>query len=177
MATNEYTYGTVARVEALVGDVVASRTFAAGTTPKLSQVEQLLDDSASELHAALADGGWPIQTLTNLTINAPRAVGWLAQLNAFGACALVLQSLPYEAQASALPDAPPSRGNWFRKRFEDGLDRIRKGSFLSTMGLTRTGRLDKVFAGSQENADGETKLPFFKRGMDDYEGSRELTEA
>lgn len=176
MAVGDFTYGTVARVQALVGDVVAARTFGTGTFPTLVQVEGFLDDVASELHAALADGGWPIQTLTNLTTNAPRAVGWLAALNAFGACALVLQSLPYEAQASALPDAPPSRGNWFRKRFEDGLDRIRKGNFLAIMGLARTNRIDRIFAGSQENADGEIKLPFFSRGMDDDPGSRSLTE-
>lgn len=177
MAVGANTYGTVARVEALVGDVVASRTFGTGTIPTLVQVELLLDDVAAELHAALAEGGWPIQTLANLTINAPRAVNWLALLNVYGACALVLQSLPYEAQASALPDAPPSRGNWFRKRFEDGIERIRTGNFLASMGLTRTGRLEKIYAGSQENADGETKLPLFTRGMDDYPGSRSLTEA
>ena len=76
-----------------------------------------------------------------------------------------------------MPDAPPSRGNWFQKRFEDGLKQIISGNFLAVMGLTRTGRYELVFAGSQEDEDGNTKLPLFTRGMDDYPGSRNLTEA
>ena len=176
MAVGTNTYGTVAKVEALVGDVVASRLFTTGTVPTLAQVEAFLDDIASELHGALAQGGYAVQTKTNLTTNAPRAVDWLSLLNAYGACALVLQTLPYEAQAAALPDAPPSRGNWFRKRYEDGLERIRKENFLAVLGLTRTKRYDMVYAGSQENEDGEEKLPLFTRGMDDYPGSRSLTE-
>ncbi len=174
MSVGAYTYGTVAKVEALVGDVVASRTFATGTVPALARVEAFLDDTASLMRAALAQGGYAIQTKTALTASAPRAVDWLSLLNVYGACALVLQSLPYEAQSAALPDAPPSRGNWFQRRFEDGLERIRKEGFLAVMGLTRTGRYDLVFAGSQEDSDGDEKQPFFKRGQDDYAGSRTL---
>lgn len=174
MSVGTYTYGTVAKVEALVGDVVASRTFGTGTVPTLAQVEAFLDDTASQVHTALAQGGYAIETKTALTTSAPRAVDWLSLLNIYGAAALVLQTLPYEAQAAALPDAPPSRGNWFQKRFEDGLERIRKEGFLAIMGLTRTGRYDKVFAGSQEDSDGNEKAPFFSRGMDDYPGSRSL---
>ena len=174
MTVGSYTYGTVAKVEALVADVVASRVFATGTVPTLAQVEAFLDDTASQIHATLAEGGYTIPTKTALTASAPRAADWLSLLNVYGACALVLQTLPYEAQSAALPDAPPSRGNWFQKRFEDGLERMRKGNFLAVMGLTRTGRYDLVFAGSQEDDDGEEKHPFFKRGMDDYVGSRTL---
>lgn len=175
MAVAATTYGTVAKVEALVGDVVASRTFTSGTVPTLAQAESFLDDIASQIHAAMAEGGYTPPTATVLSIDAPRASGWLSLLNVQGACALVLQSLPYEAQAAALPDAPPSRGNWFQKRFEDGLEQVR-GNFLLFLGLSRSGRLDKVFAGAQEDSDGNTKLPLFKRGMDDYPSSRSLTE-
>ncbi|KAF0138174.1 MAG: hypothetical protein FD153_1481 [Rhodospirillaceae bacterium] len=177
MGISSYSFGTVARVEALVGDVVASRAFATETTPTLAQVEMFLDDAASEMHSAMAEGGYSLVTAVQLAIDAPRAANWLALLNTYGACAMALQSLPYEAQAAALPDAPPSRGNWFRKRFEDGLERIRKSNALARMGLARMGRYDKVFAGSQEDEDGNEKLPFFKRGQFDYEGSRDLTEA
>ncbi len=177
MAVGVYTYGSVARVQSLVGDVVASRTFGTGTVPTLVEVELFLDDIASQIHAAMAEGGYTVPTAAVLTTSAPRAAGWLGMLNSLGACALVLQSLPYEAQAAALPDAPPSRGNWFQRRFEDGLKRIAEGNFLATLGLTRTGRYDAIFAGGQEDEDGNEKLPFFKRGMDDYPGSRSLVDS
>ncbi len=175
MAVGDSTYGTVARVQALVGDVVASRTFGTTTVPTLVQVESFLDDTASEMHAAMAEGGYIALTATALGTTAPRAANYLALLNSYGAAALVLQSKPYEAQTAEIPDAPPTRAGWFRKRFQDGLTQI-KGNFLTYLGMTRSGRLDKVFAGSQEDSNGNEKYPFFKRGMDDYPGSRYLSD-
>ncbi len=176
MTLGSYTYGTVARVEALAGDVVASRTFGTGTTPTLAQVETLLDDIASEMHMAMAAAGYTIPTSAEVTANAPRAAGWLALTNSYGACALVMQSLPYEAQTAALPDAPPSRGNWFRKRYEDGLKQI-KGGVLATLGLSQSTAVSELpYAGQRLDDDGNVKLPLFTRGMSDYPGSRELTE-
>ncbi len=171
MAVGSFTYGTVARVEALVGDVVASRTFATGTTPKLAQVETFLDDTAAEIHAAMAEAGYTVPTSAEATTSAPRAANWLALINTYGAAAMVLQSVPYESQAPEVSEAPNSRSGWFYKRFKEGLEKI-SGRFLANLGLT-VGKpsSDLLVVTSYKNSDGDIKTPLFKRDTFDYPGS------
>jgi len=172
VALGTYTYGTVARVEALVGDIAASRTFATGTTPKLAQVEQFLDDTAAEIHAAMAEAGYTPPLPATVTADAPRASNWLALINSYGACALVLQSMPYEAQAGEESDAPNTRLSWFNKRFRDGLKKILESRFLAELGLSITNPSSNLLKiTSWKNSDGDIKTPLFKRTTFDYPGS------
>lgn len=172
MGVSTYTYGTVARVEALVGDIVASRTFTTGTTPKLAQVETFLDDTAAEIHAAMAEAGFTPPLATAVATDAPRASNWLALINSYGACALVLQAMPYEAQGGEESEAPNARLSWFNKRFRDGLKKILESRFLAVLGLSAGApSSDLLKITSWKNADGDIKTPLFKRTTFDYPGS------
>ena len=175
MTVGSYTYGTVARVQAMIGDLVASRVFATGTVPTLVEVETILDDVASEIHATMSENGYPTPTSTTLTTNAPRIAGYLANLNSLGAAAQILFTIPSMAASPTAEDAPSSRANWFRKRFQEGMESL-VGDYLARLGLARSTSAFRVFAGSAEDANGNVKKPLFKRGETDYPTSRQLTE-
>ena len=91
MAVGANTYGTVAGVEKLVGDLVASRTFGAGTVPTLAQVEGILDDVASDLNRELESAGY---TVPVTSVDAT-ALAFLRASNNYGAAAVVLGMLPF----------------------------------------------------------------------------------
>lgn len=165
MAVDSNSYGTVARVEARVGDLVASRTFTTGTVPTLAQVETFIDDVAARINGELRVHGY---TVPVATADDPEAFNWLRAANSAGAAAMVLNSVPGE---SIDPDAPGGevtrvRGLW--AEVNAVLKAIKDGSFPATR--TVTSKVMKAYAGSQEDADGNETSPAFTRERTSYPG-------
>jgi hypothetical protein len=166
MAVGANTYGTVARMEALIGDLVDSRAFSTSTTPKLAQVEVLLDDVASEINVLLEEGLYAIPVAV---ADDPVAHAYLVSINSFGAAVLVLGTLP----EGSFAEEGDGRAATYAKAYSNGLMLIRRQGLKAARAENRFAR---TFAGSQEDSDGNKKLPIFKRGRFDYPGSRGLTE-
>ena len=94
MAVHADAYGTVARVEALVGDVVASRTFSTTTTPTKAQVEDIISDVGHELNNYLKTFGYTAPATSTDTY----AHAQLIAANNGEAAARVLATTPTAAQ-------------------------------------------------------------------------------
>lgn len=172
MTIDSYSYGTEAGCEQKAGWVVPDRDFDATSVPSDTEVHNIIDTVASEIHQALAEAGYPIQTKSDVTTNAPRAVKWLEQLNELGAAADIIQNFGIAGD----PEDNSRPAGYWRKRFEDGLKRIRGGA-LSHLGLSRDRDLSAYLVGtSYKNTDGDIKKPFFKRGQFNAPGSTALTE-
>ena len=175
MALDADTYGTIADVEALVGDIplntTTARTFSITTTPTLAQAEGYLDEVAAELNSALEFVGY---TIPVKVADDKSAFNLLARANNAGASVLVLDSIPAEAYQG---DEPPSQGR--RGNLDSILKRILKLIYDEKLPATKSGtgtRLDAVKIGSELDSDGDTKKPIFTRAMSDFPSSRSLTE-
>ena len=123
MPISPNTYATVAQVEIMVGDIVPNRTFSVTTTPTLSQVETLLDLTASELNRELRAAGYtaPLSTGTD-----PIEHNWLTYINMSGASAQVLQSFPMVAITLDSEDAGNNRAQNLQRVFDRGLTTIQE---------------------------------------------------
>ena len=176
MAVDGNSYGTVAAVESLVGDIpvntVTARTFSTSTIPTTAQVEAFIDDVADELNSCLSFIGYttPVVLATD-----PFAYGLLARANNAGAAAMVLDSVP--AESYAVPgDETPARGR--KEHFESILRRVLKRITDETIAATKASggtRLSDFRIGSEKDSDGETNKPIFTRKKSDFPGSRSLT--
>lgn len=167
MAVGAYCYGTVAGVQQKVGWVVPARTFGASTMPTTTEVENILDQIAAEIHAKLVEAGYPASTTATVLANAPRVSKWLEQLNEAGACAEIVMSF-------AIAGDPESGGNpsgYWKDRYERGLEMI-AGRFLNDLGLTRTNALSAhLVSGSTYDTDGNEKHALFKRKLFEVPGA------
>jgi len=170
MATSSNTYGTSTGIERLVGDIVLSRTFTTTTVPTSAQVDLFLDQTAADLNVTLAGAGYtaPVSTSSD-----PITHRWLESVNEMGAAALILGSIPMTAIAPGVEDAGSNRMEMFQAQFNRALTRIEEQKISAARGRSRLGA---VFSGSQEDTDGNRKLPIFKRGADKTPGTRPLTE-
>lgn len=170
MAVASSTYGTVARVEARVGDIVSGRSFGASTQPTLTQVEALLDDVAEEMNAVLDMQGYdtPIDESED-----PFAFGWARRANSSGAAALVLDTVPGPSFDPESPDVFSNRKNSLHAEFKRFLDAVMNGTLQATRSTKRS---DRFVVGSRTNEDGERKLPIFTRDHTRYPGRESLTE-
>lgn len=172
MAVGDYTYGTVAGIQEKAGWVVASRTFSGTTIPTDTQVEDWLDQIAAEIHAKLAEAGYPIQTKANVTTNAPRAVKWLENLNEAGVCAEIIMSYAVAGD----PEANENPSGYWKAKYKNGLKMI-AGTFLHHLGLSKErDSSDLLVCTSVLDEDGNEKHPLFKRDMFDYPGARSIVE-
>ena len=167
MTVGANTYGDVAGIQRLIGDIVESRTFGTGTVPTLAQVEAELDNAAAELNNALDQAGFTVPV--NAT-DYPTARAFLKAANEYGAAAVLLSTVPSEGYDpnEEVENAPTTRAEAYGNKFKSALKAIREYRIRAGM---RVGRLSRVFAGSQEDEDGNEKKPIFTRGMDAYPGS------
>jgi len=163
-------YGTVAEVEALVGDLVESRVFGASTIPTLAQVTAFLVSVAAELDVELKSAGYVVPV--DIAVD-PEAYAFLKTVNAYGACLLALASLPAEAELTEGQEGLRTRAQTFNVLYQRALKRIKERTFPATSANLK---MTQMFAGSQEDEDGNVKLPIFSRGHFDYPGSRSLIE-
>jgi thioredoxin-like negative regulator of GroEL len=167
MAVDANTYAEHEDVERLIGDIVESRLFTTGTVPTLAQVETELDNAAADLNRELDAAGYTVKVVL---ATYPTAYAFLKAANAYGAAAVLLSTVPSygynpddEVEAAA-----ESRPTTYSRKFEAAKKAIREHRIRAAL---RKGRLADVFAGSQEDEDGNEKKPIFKRGMDEYPGA------
>ena len=165
MGLGIYTYGTVARVQTLGGDAVALRVFATGTVPTLAEVESILDDIAAEIVMVLQKAQYTLETAANLIINQPRVHEYLRMLNSVGAAAVVLETLPSVAIMAGEEGEGGGRATSLRRRYLSGLKLIREGRLSATRSI-----VEKAWAGSAQDDEGNVKEPAFTRAMTDYPG-------
>ena len=175
MSVNSYTYGTVKGVHRRIGWIVPNRQMFDGeSVPTAEDVEQTLDQAASEIHMRLARAGYPVNTAATLSADSPRAYAWLQALNEDGAGATLLGSLP---QAFDPDTSGPNAYKVLQGKWDNGLKLIDSRA-LDQLDLYKSDTdASEIYSGSLQDDEGYDKLPFFKRGMFDFPGSRSLTEA
>lgn len=165
------TYAAVADVERLIGDIVTNRTFAADTVPTITQAEAELDNVAAEINAALDVAGYTVKISST---DYPYAYAAAKAANAYGAAARLLSTIPSQSYdpSEEIVDTGETRPQQYEKLLNRFIKRIEAYKIRAGM---REHRLHRVFAGSQEDDDGNEKAPFFTRGMDTYPGRQALT--
>lgn len=160
MATSSDSYGTSTGIERLIGDIFVSRAVTSTTVPTLSQVELSIDDMGAELNRELAAAGFQVPVST--TVN-PIEARWLESINNYGAAALILGTIPMTAITPGSEDAGSNRMEMYSSFFNRALASIKDQRFTAAR---IRGRLGAVFGGSQQDSDGNRKLPIFKRDTD-----------
>ena len=169
MPIDPNTYGTVAGVEAYVGDLVGNRQFDDFSIPTKTQLETILNDMAALLNAALEQQNVtiPVTAAAEPTTHAVLTYG-----NNVGAASKVLATKPTESFSSvADEEIAKDRRVILEREFRSIIKMVRDGKLKFA-----TDRLQNVFVGSQEDADGNKTLPIFTRDIFDYPGVRSLTE-
>ena len=166
MALSVNTYGAVAGLERLIGDIVAARTFGAGTVPTITQAEAELDNVASELNALLDAFGY---TAPVVEADNPFAYGALKAANEYGAAARLLATIPSQSYD---PDDQITEGGTTRgQMYERYLNQIKKQiAEHKIKAVMSTSRFGNMIAGGATDSDGNTRKPIFKRGDLDYPG-------
>jgi len=169
MAVASDTYGTVARLEHRIGDLVASRTFTSGTNPKLAGVEQILDDVADELNAIMKAVGYTVPVSAS---DDPEAYNLLMKANVAGAGAIILNIFPTVAVSLDDPDPLANRIGGLQHEYNKVIDLIKEHLFPATRA---TGRLARMVSGSRLDKNLSVKSPIFTRANSDFPSSRSLT--
>ncbi len=169
MSVGAYTYGTVAAIERLIGDIVEDRTFDTDTFPTTAQVEAELDAVAAEINAHLDAHGY---TVIISSSSYPHAYNAAAAANNYGAAARLLAVVPSMAYDTE-EDRATSRQGMYEGRLKAFLKKIENRQIR--VGMRRT-HFDNLIAGARLNSDGDTNVPLFTRVTSDYPGSRSLVE-
>lgn len=176
MALSARTYGTVERTKDRIAEIFEGRSPSPATVPSVAEIERALDDIASEIHMALAEAGYAVETSATLNTDAPRVLEWLRHANSVGAALLVLESMPAEAVTPEDEQGVQTRAQRLFSRYKRLMAMI-PGRALEQFGLTKARKLTQgLYVGSHLDSDGNTKLPLFKRGMTSFVGTRDLTE-
>lgn len=172
MSVGANTYGTVADIQRLIGDIVPDRTFSGSTTPTTTQVEAELDNVAAEINAALDVAGYTVPISSG---DYPTAYAAAKAANNYGAAARLLSTMPQETYDpdEQVVDTGESRPQQYEKLLNRFIKRI--GEYKIRAGY-RKGRLSRMYAGASEDEDGFEKKPLFTRDMDVYPGSRSFTD-
>jgi hypothetical protein len=172
MAVDANTYGTVAGVQRLIGDIVDSRTFSGSTVPTLTQAEAELDAVAMEINAYLDTFGY---TVPVVDADWPTAYGYLKAANEYGAAARLLGTIPSHAfdPDEDIVEVGQTRAQMYESYLSRLLKKIEKRQLRAAMWKYP---LNTVYSGSRLDSDGNVKLPLFTRTRDEYPGIRTLTE-
>lgn len=166
MAVDANSYGTVARVEARVGDMVEARTFSVSTVPTLAQVENLIDDTAARVNAELRAQGYTVPVDNSGTD--VEAFAWLRAANSAAAAATILNTVPGESLDPDIPDEIRIRRQGLWGEYMAVIKMIQAGEFPATR--TVTSQVTKAFSGSQEDNDSNPTTPVFTRERTSFPG-------
>ena len=170
MALEANTYGLVADIEALIGDLAPSKDFTGSTEPKEADVELALDAAAHEINRALEVAGYAVPVVVGTD---PTAFAWLADINNYGACVTIIgmfPGTPYDPDEEAPPSS--SRRGQYAALFKAGIKKIEENKLVASMDISMAKRFE---TGARLDTDGNTRSPLFERGMTDYPGSRTHT--
>ena len=162
MAVDSNSYGTVAQVEIFASEVVASRTFAVGTQPTLSQVEQIIDLVADELNMHLTNSGYTVPVTVALD---PFTFRYLRAANSYGAAAEVLSTYPDISYGGpdSIDSVPTERRRHFRNQLMRALAMIDNKTLHQAAMAEST--LNDFKVGAEFDDDGKTKKATFTRSM------------
>ena len=160
MAIDEDSYGTVLKVEDLIGDMGQGRKFNYTDTPTIAQVEDFINDMAAELNMWLENYGYASPVIEADFPNAHRIL-YLA--NSAGAAAMVLSMQPAEAFVGLdTPEAQvTNRKTFLWAQFRRAKSMIEDRSFVAPRNNLK--RYSRVISGS--NKQGNTRPDFFRRHM------------
>ena len=172
MSLDSDTYGTVAKVESLVGDLGQGRVFSLNSQPTLGQVELFLDDAAAELNSALTYSGYTVPVVVGTDKS---AFNYLLLGNSCYAAVLVLDALPAESYAEPGEEVPAQGRKQSLEKIYRRLLKTMTDEKLPADRVSGGTILGDIKFGSQKDSDGNTKNPIFIRGMTDYPSSRSLT--
>lgn len=166
-AVRHFTYGSVAGVEGLIGDIVLNRVFTDTTFPSVQTVQNLLDAVASELNVELKQSGYQAPVVAS---SDPVAYRLLMHTNDAGAAAKTLGTLPLETyNPPGLGSPSNSRMSLFENTYLQALDRIRRQELPATRDA---GWVSQFKSGSYKDLDtGEIKKAIFTRAMTDFPGT------
>lgn len=147
-------YGTIDRVQSLVGDLVDNRVFDDDTVPTSNEVQQFLEERSSQLTMALRTQGYTVPVTDAETAK------WLAYINAVGAAILVMSTLPLAGYIDPSIDSPSvSRRHALEKEWRDAFKLIEAGNLPAEKTLTD---MHHAFSGSHLDSSGSTKKPMFR---------------
>ena len=169
MAIETNSYGSLDGVQRLIRDLVPGGEFGDDTVPTRPDVEAFINEVADEINEALRSSGYTVPVASSG--DDIEANGRLARVNNMGAAATALGSYPTESFNPDNPDMK-NRMDFWLSRFDTLIEDIRENKLAATR---TTGKLTRTFAGSQEDKDGNEKLPVFTRDVTDYPGARTLT--
>lgn len=170
-ALRDSIYGSIVGIEAMVGDIVADRTFTDTTIPSYNTVQDILFGVAAEIAVELRQNGYFAPVRAN---EFPESYEYLVHCNNAGAAARVLSTLPMESYV--IPTEERSGGD--RREMLDRelwhcIQRIRRQELPAGR---QEGMFKRFYAGSQKDrTSGKTKDGVFSRSMFDNPGSRSLT--
>jgi len=172
MSVDANSYGTVAGVERLIGDIVASRTFASGTVPSLTQCEAEIDDIADVINARLDVMGYTVPVSET---DYPHAYGLLKDANENGAAARLLGTIPVQAYDpdEQMEDMGNTRAQMYERFLNQILKQIDERKIRAGM---RQRRFYNLKAGAARDDEGVLKKPLYRRRMNEYPGARILPE-
>ena len=165
-AIRDSTYGSVAAVELLVGDIVANRTFTDTTVPSFDTIQDLVFGVAAEMNVELRQNGYyaPVRAADD-----PIAYEYLAHCNNSGAAARALSTLPMESYV--IPTEERSGGD--RRELWHCIQRIRRQELPAGR---QESMFKRMYSGSQKDrTSGSTKDAVFSRSKFDNPGARSLT--
>jgi len=143
LAVGAYTYGTVDRVERLIGDIATGHQFGTSTRPNTQAIEGWLDDIASEMHLSLAIGQYTVQTAAVMAASYPLVSALLISCNSLGAAMLGLVSMSSEVAYSQDPEAYGNRNQNVRTLYLKMLKGL-EGTGLADLGFPQTGGVNAV---------------------------------
>jgi len=159
MGVHADAYGTLARVEALVGELVSNKRFTTATVPTKAEVEDVISVTGHEINNWLESFGYtsPIsqaddETAYLIAKSANEAEAALRVLNmtpAFGRTGFDDEDMEVGGRAR----------NW-HNQFNRFMLLIKDGTLSSTRSRTR---FSYIRSGAEYNRDGSTKLPMFTR--------------
>lgn len=171
-AIRDSTYGSVAGVEMLVGDIVSSRTFTDTTTPSFNTVQDLIFGIAAEINVELRQNGYfaPVRAA-----DFPIAYEYLVHANNAGASARVLSTMPMETYVMPTEErAGGDRREMLDRELWHCIQRIRRQELPAGR---QEGLFKRMYAGSQtDRTSGSTKKSLFARDTFDNPNARSLTE-
>ncbi len=164
-------YTSEARIEAQIGDLFEGGDIDTGTSPTTAEVLQIIEDIEAEMHVHLEQNGYSTPIVVGTNAN---AFNYTVGAATHGACVVILRMLPAESYTLPGEEGPAQgRGQFHEQKFS----RWKKLVDDQMLPAARdVGLLGNVFAGSQKDSDGNTKVPLFKRDQFDFPGSRSLTE-
>lgn len=171
MAIDANSYCAITDLERRISDLLVGAVFTTGTRPTLAQAEDMIDDTATEINAALESAGYVAPIVVG---DDEFAFNYAKAANSAGAAVKVMNIFPSESWDPESPEPTRNRIAGFAAELKKFLTRVEDGKLKAT----RTTKLTAHFVvGSARDRDtGDLKNPLFDRVQDTYPGRIAFTD-